>query len=266
MIAVVTIREEPCYRRQAFVAGLRRVGYAVVDRANPDGPEDYLILWNYHPATIGQAAKWEAQGGTVIVCENGYAGKDELGRQYYAIAVHGHNGSGWFPVGAEDRFGKLAIEVHPWRRSGEYVLVCGQRGVGSPAMASPGNWHQDAARRIAGRTAKMIKVRTHPGRHEPQVPLDADLAGAHACLIWSSAAGVRSLSMGVPVVYDAPGWICAGAATKLSDWIESGRMIENDELRARALHQMAWGQRSVAELESGEPFATIRERIGEAKW
>jgi hypothetical protein len=263
MIAICNIRDEPHYRKNAFLLGLKRAGYAVVSRGNADGPEDLLVLWNYHPATIAPAAKWESQGGTVIVCENGYAGKDDTNRQYYAIAVHGHNGSGWFPVGDEDRLSKLNLTLEPWRNTDGYVLICGQRCIGSPQMASPPNWHIDVARKlkIGG---KDVKIRPHPGTAPPPTRLDDDLTGASTCLIWSSSSGIRALCMGVPVVYDAPHWICESAAIPMSKW--NGVMIKDDNTRLEALKKMAWGQRSVVEIESGEPFVRIKDTIGEATW
>lgn len=266
MIAICNIRDDPHYRKNAFLLGLKRAGYAVVTRGNPDGPEDFLVLWNYHPATIGLAAKWESQGGTVLVCENGYAGKDEVNRQYYAIAVHGHNGSGWFPVGDNDRLAKLNLTIEPWRNKTDgYILICGQRCIGSKEMASPPNWHTNLAAKLRGKGI-AVKVRPHPGTAPPPTKLDDDLAGASVCSIWSSSSGIRALCMGVPVIYDAPHWVCEAGAVSQTNWLAGLQPVCDDAYRLAALRKMAWGQRSVAELETGEPFATIRDRIEEAVW
>lgn len=40
----------------------------------------------------------------------------------------------------------------------------------------------------------------------------------------------------------------------------------DDALRQAALHRMAHAQWTVAEIESGEPFARIVAQIGQAKW
>lgn len=257
MIAVLTIRDQPHYRRGAFEIGLKKAGYKIVSSAHPEGPEDYLILWNHRPGTQQQAEIWEARGGTVLVCENGYAGKDEQFRQYYAIGVHGHNGSGWFPVGDEDRLTPLGLELKPWRTEGSHVLICGQRGIGSTEMASPPNWHTFAAQSLAKQTDRKIKIRTHPGNGPPLVPLDDDLKGSWACCIWSSSAGIRALTSGIPVFYSAPHWICSTAANVGLASIE--HPLYDDDARLSALKHMAWGQRSVAELETGEVFARIRD-------
>lgn len=262
MIALCTIRKEPHYRRGAFDEGLKRAGYKLVDRGRPESKADLLVIWNRQGAQEATANTWEACGGTVLVCENGYIGRDDQGRQFYAMAAHGHNGSGWFPVGAEDRFSALGIDLAPWRTDG-YELICGQRGIGSKEMASPRGWETKIGNRIRA-TAKVVKVRKHPGHEPPKTTLEQDLAGAKRCVIWSSSSGVKALTMGVPVVYDAPHWICAQGATRWPSGFDVPLL--DDAARLAAMRFMAWGQRSVAEIETGEPFVTMRERIGEAKW
>lgn len=261
MIAICTIRLEPHYRREAFVSGLQKAGYRVVERGTPKSKEDLLITWNRYGTTELRADSWESDGGTVLVAENGYIGKDEIGRQLYALSVHGHNGSGWFPVGEEDRFTPLGIEVYPWvDRPEGYALICGQRGIGSRQMASPSNWHYQIQKYLG--QFGPTKVRLHPGNKPATTRLDDDLAGANKCVIWSSSSGVLALTLGVPVMYDAPRWICQQAAVSS----RSDGLIIDDDLRRKALHKMSWGQWRVSELESGEPFIRIRDNIGAAKW
>lgn len=265
MKAVCRIRTQPHYRRDAFVTGLAKAGYLVVERARPTSPADLLVLWNRMGQDERDAAEWERDGGTVIVCENGYMGKDADGHQLYAISMHGHNGSGWFPVGEGDRFEALGIKLQPWRSNPDgHLLLCAQRGIGSALMASPRRWDVDTAARVRAMGFKHVKTRQHPGRVPPTTTLEQDLVGARACVIWSSASGVRALQLGVPVVYTAPHWVAAGAAARGLDGLN--KLVQDDEARLATLRFVAWGQRSIAEIESGEPFVTFRERRGEAKW
>lgn len=247
--AVIRIRREPAYRRDAFESGLRRLGYEVLDgsRANaewiPTCRDDLLVTWNRkHGIEERMADAWEAKGGTVIVAENGYLAKTE--KTHYAISVHGHCGSGWFPLGTEDRFTPLGFDLKPmnYDRLG-YVLVIGQRGVGSRRMASPARWGEALAK-ISGH-----RFRPHPGVLRPRTPLEADLASAREVRIWSSSVGVRALVEGIPVHHSAPHWICEG------------------EHREAALHRMSWGQWTVAEIAAGEPFARMKaENWGPKAW
>lgn len=260
MIAVNLIRPLPHYRRDAFDRGLRAAGYSLVLNGKPTGPEDLLVVWNRYGAFHERARNWEAAGGTVLVCENGYIGADVKGHQLYAISAEGHNGSGWWPIGTEDRFSALGIEVKPWvSRPDGYALICGQRGIGSPTMASPPNWHVGAERRVRAWWPRT-KVRLHPGNNAPAVPLSADLAGASHCVIWSSSSGVKALCEGIHVAYDAPNWICAGGATPLGR-IGELNPVGHEDSRDIALREMAHAQWTVAEIDSGEPFARFRAEI-----
>lgn len=245
--------------------GLLATGYSVGEHAHPRKREDLLVIWNRQSHDETLADDWEQRGGTVVVCENGYFGRDATGNQLYAIAVHGHNGSGWFHVGEEDRFTPLGIELRPWRVDGSgHVLVCGQRGIGSARMASPKRWEIDSAKRLRLMGFKDVRIRQHPGRAPAKTTLDQDLEGARACVIWSSSSGFRALQLGIPVVFGAPHWVGAAGASKGLGGVE--RLVMNDESRLRAMHVASWGQRTLAEIETGEPFRTILERLEEVKW
>lgn len=244
-IAAINLRKEPAYRREAFVSGLKRVGYSAVcmnktDHWQPKGPQDLLVVWNLKRGRDEEDAKtWEKRGGTVIVTENAYLQK--VDKSSYAISTHGHNGSGWFPVSDEDRFNKLGYEIKPWRVAAGMHLVCGQRGIGSALMASPPQWGEKLVKKLV-----HARLRPHPGNFKPKVPLLTDLEHVGVCHVWSSSAGIVALLEGVSTTHLAPHWICEGAGGPLND------------AREAALNRMAHSQWSVAEIESGEPFARMQ--------
>lgn len=255
--AVVRIRDQPHYRRDAFIEGLRRAGYTVTDNVQTQ-LGDVLVTWNRY---TNDADLWERAGGTVFVAENGYIGHDAAGVQLYALAIHGHNGSGKWPGSDARRFEALGVEVKPWRESGEHIVIRGQRGIGDSKMASPPQWHVRASRDLMRLSARRQVMQEHPGKPACHAGVAAhiteSLQGAHAMCIWSSAAGVRALVEGVPVFYAAPHWICEGAAVHGVGNVE--RPVMDDVARLAALYRMAWAQWTVAELASGEPFARLRE-------
>ena len=244
MFAHVAIRKEPYYRRAAFEGGLKRLGYEIRP-SQPKDNRDLLVVWNLKAGSDENTATlWEQRGGTVLVVENAYLQK--IDKTIYAISTHGHNGSGWFPVGTEDRFTPLGFPLKEWRPddSEGYDLVCGQRSIGSRTMASPPQWAEKLFARMQSAKAN-VRLRPHPGNSAPKVPPERDLAGARCCRIWSSGFGVRALVEGVPVHYSAPHWICAGAG---QNW--------------RGLERMAHGQWHHEEIATGEPFA----RMAAEKW
>lgn len=248
--AVVQIRPQPTYRREAFESGLRRMGYTDLRDYRcgedwPKGPDDLLVLWNLMRGRDEQyAQQWEARGGTVIVCENGYLQRED--KTHYAISTHGHNGSGWFPIGdGAERFKRVGFDIQPMRdnEATGTTVVRGQRGIGSQLMHSPPNWHQAMAQRLRQKGVPRVVLMNHPG---DKGKLEADLAAlkdAARLVIWSSAMGVRALIEGIPVDHHAPKWICAG-------WKVSGREY--------ALRNMACGQWHHEEIATGEPFARMK--------
>lgn len=253
--ALLMIRPEPSYRRQAFESGLRRLGYTMLDhssygRERPKGRDDLLVVWNIRRGTDERyAARWEQLGGTVVVAENGYL--QQRDKTYYALSVHGHNGSGWFPMGDDDRLSRLGFELQPPRTGGEYVLVRDQRGIGSESMRSPRGWGAGTAERMRRSQPLPVRLMPHPG-DDRKIEADAQaLAGAARVVIWASAIGVRALVEGIPVEHHAPHWICEHHAT-------AGREA--------ALQRMAHGQWHFDEVASGEPFARMRSHAWGPKW
>lgn len=265
MQAICLIRDQPHYRRAAFVDGLRAAGYSVAQNAQPQSARDLFVIWNRYGTSEARANAWEKDGGTVLVCENGYAGRDAGGHQLYAISAHGHNGSGWHPVGDRDRFAERGISVEAWRAPSPdgHILVCGQRGIGSRQMASPHGWHDRAAARLRKLFDHPVRIRPHPGNQPPATPLETDFVNCYAVAIWSSASGVRALLAGIPVIYDAPHWILASAATRLD--AGAHEPLRDDAARLAALRRMAWAQWTVDEIQSGEPFALFRDEAEQRK-
>jgi hypothetical protein len=253
------IRPEPAYRRDAFLAGLAAAGYAVTDGAPtfPVKHGDVLVIWNRYFDREVLADRFEAAGGTVLVAENGYVRGRHDGGEYYAVAVHGHNGAGRWHVGGPERWQALGVELKPWREPGDgHVLVAPNRPFGQRGFAMPAGWGERTADELRRVTRRQVRLRMHPGNSRPAVPLADDLRGAHCAVIWSSSVGVRALIEGIPVICAAPAWICKGAAHQ--DWQEARLAhVDMDERRARALHALAWAQWSVDEIASGEPFRRL---------
>lgn len=249
MLAVVRIRPQPHYRADAFHAGFERLGYTIARAGNPKSCEDVLCIWNRQGPDDADAGRWERAGGTVVVAENGYIGRDRSGRQLYALSLGQHHVG---VDGDDDRLSGLGVELEPWR-DGEHVLICAQRGIGSRLMASPRDWHvkMNQSLRNCGRP---VRIRMHPGNFAPKVALEDDLENAYACVVWSSGSGVKALSLGVPVFYAAPRWICEDAALRPESLATPCR---DDEKRRMAFGRMARSQFTVDEIASGMPFRRL---------
>lgn len=259
--AFCLVRNQPHYRFDSFIAGLRAAGYQAIPGHPqwPVRPGELLVIWNRNGETDQVARRVEAAGGLVLVAENGYIGADAQGIQTYALALHGHAGSGVWPDGGAERWSALGIETRPFRDHGDHIVICGQRGFGAPGMASPPEWHRDVARRLQRITQRPLVIRPHPGKpaNHPEV-VDAmrkALEGAHACVVWSSANAVRALVEGVPVFYEAPHSILGGAAKRGIQEID--QPLKDEGLRLAALQRMAWAQWTIAEIATGNPIKQL---------
>lgn len=262
MNAYCLIRPQPHYRHDAFVAGLKAAGYVVNTGAcGPGKPGDVLVIWNRYGSNEVLADRFEAEGGTVLVAENGYLGRDAEGRQHYAIARHGHNGSGQWPEGGPERWTRLGVELQPWRANGEHILLCPNRPFGMRGFEMPVHWVRDTVEALRRHTKRPIRVRPHPGNWQqqapqaPQVPLADDLANAWAAVIWASSAGVHALVAGIPVWCTAPWWICKAAAHDDLGQIEHEPAMRPDRFKAFA--RLAWAQWTVDEIAAGLPFRAL---------
>ena len=245
-------------RHGGILAGLKSAGLELVGAAER---ADVLVTWNLHrPDVQRQAAACEARGGAVVVCEEAYT-RRLVPEKHMAVALHGHNGSGsWYPGGPE-RWRRLGLEIAPWRRDGEAILVCASRGMGSPLMREPRGWADKVCRRLQAMTRRPLRLRRHPGKQAANHPLVRDLAGVWAVVVWASNCATEALLAGVPVFYAAPHIITAGAAEHGLDGIERPAYPD----RLPVFERLAWAQWSLEEVAAGEPFRHLLRRRPQAE-
>lgn len=248
--AVCLIRPKVHYRREAFLAGLAAAGYEVRDSIRDPGPGDVLVTWNRYGANDSLADQFERAGAAVLVAENGYFAKHGEPPPTYAISrsQHHHGGN---TAGASAL--RRAPPFSPWRERGDHILICAQRGFGSRVMQCKG-WAERIHGELAVRTKRPVRFRAHPGNTAPAVPLEHDLKGCHAVVIWSSNSGIAALLAGVPVFYAAPRWIAEKAALPLAG-ADLERPFMGD--RSAGLANAAANQWGVDEIARGEPFRVL---------
>lgn len=265
-IAYSTIRHNPWYRREAFAAGLRAAGYEVRETwPSAVRRGDVLLIWNRYADRHDKACKFEREGGTVVVAENGYLGRGgsapkfdvhpngPQSHHYYAVALHGHNGQGKWPTGDMGRFLGLEVPLVPLVERKGYVLVCPNRSFGVPGRIMPADWAEKKLLELK-QQGREARIRRHPGNDAPKRPLAEDLAGAEEVHIWSSGAGIHALVAGIPVVCHAPYWICKSASQPRAEIKDSWQWAD---ARVKALMRMAWAQWTLEEIERGDPFIML---------
>lgn len=266
MIAYNLTRSDICYRHSSFTAGLEACGYEVRTRMPEGAPGRVLLTWNRYGEYHRLACEFEAKGGRVLVAENGYIGPGGISphsmnpRCWYALGRGAHNDDTAIPEGGPERWAALGVDLKPWRTDGDHILVCPNRSFGIPERMMPSDWANDVVRRLRKVTTREIRVRPHPGNGPAKKPLAEDLAGAWACVIWSSSAGVHALVAGVPVICEAPFWIggnakYGGGAKYIEEMDPPCRCA--DLTRLTAMQRLAWGQWHIDEIASGEAFRAV---------
>lgn len=258
--AWITLRHQPPYRSDAFADGLERLGFKVRMEFPPDRavrPDDVVVVWNLSVRYRPPAEQAAQVGAALIVAENGYVPKLGDPQHYYALARNGHNGSGLWFVGQADRWTPLGHTLAPWvDRPGGYILIADQRGIGSELMRCPRPFFETVVPRIKRIFAKVdkrnipeIKLRQHPGRHQPTQPLAADLAGARAVVTWASNVANEALIRGIPTFRCAPYHVNAAALPDLNELPNPSKPDRLD-----AFKKLAWAQWALDEIESGQAF------------
>lgn len=248
MRAQCLLPEGPNYRREAFLAGLDAAGFELLPLVDRPDPGDVLVIWNRGIQKEAEARRFEAAGARVLVVENGYFGKEWLGRKWFSMAWGHHAGAGAWPVGGPERWDSWGVDLKPWR-TGSETLILAQRGIGEPGIASPAGWAESVQRRIGGR------IRRHPGRFPPAVTLADDLRGVGSVVTWHSGGALQALLLGVPVWYGFKRWIGAEACRPLSEFGSEPK--RDDAARLAMLRRLAWALWDVSEIENGTAFRHI---------
>lgn len=236
MKAWLNLRHAVPERREAFALGLERLGYSVVDGVTTrPGPRDLLVTWNRIREGHAAACAFESRGLPVLVTENASWGNDFAGERWYTLGRGYHNRSDCIPAGGPERWDRLGVELAPWRRDGETVVLP-QRGIGPPGVAMPLSWPQRVA------VAEGARIRHHPGQARC-VPLEDDLAHAGGVITWGSGAAIKALALGIRVRSDMPLWI--------------GEQDNTDAGRLAMFRRLAWGQWRLPEIASGEALRMV---------
>jgi hypothetical protein len=205
-----------------FRRGFARQGIfpQVVSTARRESPVAVLFGPNYWKAI-------ERDGGDYIMV-NRVLISTRAGdvNDVVALSWNGFNGRGTFCVDDpnDDRlnlFINPAKDVRPWRKAGEYMLLCGQADLGRCGRyATPGEWYDY----VKGTVAEPVIYRPHPNLGA-RVPLKTHLRMARAAAVLNSTVAVDCLLGGVPVIsFDEGNPVHAVAGHTLAETVMGDRM------------------------------------------
>jgi hypothetical protein len=139
----------------------------------------------------------------------------------------------------------LGLDLHPWRISGDHVLVCLQRDGGwSMKGTDMTQWTKETVYKLKSLTNRPIVIRPHPkyqmdlselvslpgvSQSAPGRTLQQDLAGAWASVFCNSSSSVASALAGIPVFADDDDCVAWNVANKNLSQIESPIMPDRTQ-------------------------------------
>lgn len=237
MRAWLNLRHSVPERARAFHKGLSRLGYSIQSGVTMrPGPKDILVSWNRIRDGHLAAGSFESRGRPVIVAENATWGNHFLGRHWYTLGLGYHNRSDCIRPEGPERWDSLGVDLPRFRVGLGDTLILPQRGIGPPGVAMPQGWGEKALALHGGR------IRQHPGQN-PCIPLEEDLRGVGRVVTWGSGAAIKAIMLGVPVFSEMPNWI--------------GQCASDEQSRLDMLRRLAWGQWTLDEISTGEPFERL---------
>lgn len=204
----------------AFKKGANAAGYTCTENTSDSGID---VIWSvlFNGRMTGNRSIWEKaknQGKPVIVLEVGGIKRGTT----WKVGINGINRDAYFNDGdnTDDRAKSLGLSLKPWRKNGDYILICGQHDKslqwqGMPRMSK---WVMDTIEKIQEHSSRPIIFRPHPRcqLHEiehqyknvyRQQPLriegtyddfNLSFANAHAVVSYSSNPGPQAIIAGIP--------------------------------------------------------------------
>lgn len=262
----------------AFLDSLRDAGYELVKESmTGDAAVIWSVLW--HGRMSANQSVWKTYRHSrrpVIVLEVGCFKRGTT----WKVGLNGINRDAYFgDMGnSSDRSAVLGLELKPWRKDGEYILICGQHDRSQQWENQPpvSRWLMDTIDTLQQHSKRDIVLRPHPRCRMPAIELqyrgvyrqepklvtgtydDFDLTfeRAHAVVNWSSGPGVHAVLNGVPA-FVGPNSLAYDVANHHLQHIEYPGHAD----RTQWLNDLAWTEYSVEEIASGLPLSRLRQTL-----
>ena len=262
----------------AFRLGCRSLGFDTVENSDD---ADVDVIWSvlFSGRMAQNQLVWKNAHGKkkpVIVLEVGGIQRNTT----WKVGLNGVNRDAYFgPVGnSSDRADLLGLVLKPWRKDGDYILICGQHDKslqwhGMPPMS---DWVIDTISKIQQYTDRPIVFRPHPRcplphiehefrnvRRQDPVKLngtyddfDMSFDNVYSTVSWSSNPGIHSIINGVPAVV-GPNSLA---------WPVAGQRIEEVTTpyysdRQQWLNDYAHTEWTVEEISQGIPLKNLTSKI-----
>jgi hypothetical protein len=262
---------------QAVVAGCARHGQPVELRRvhGYGGPEaDVAVFYGLWPPLKRIREEYVAAGRKSVLVDLGYWGRIWNGDKmagYHRFVVNGLHATHYFQRIAHpaDRFGVFGLEPRPFRRDGEFILLCGMSGKAAWVYGlEPEAWERAAVDELRRHTGRPIVYRPKPSWKEARPipgttfapdaePLGARrLAGCWAVVTHHGNSALDALLAGVPA-FTTDGIAAALAGRDLAG-VESPPRPDAAR-RDQLLFDAAYTQFRTGEIADGTAWGHLRE-------
>ena len=164
---------------------------------------------------------------------------------YFRIVYNNfiHNGEGNFP---NDRLSKLNLKILDQKKTGNYIILS-EPSETMKKMYNVPTWTEDTTQLVKKYSDRRIVVHNKSSKK----PLNTLLKNAWAFVSLQSTAGFMAMSNGVPSYF---------TETTLSH-IGKIKNIENPKINYKIFNNLAYGQWTLKEIETGEAWEIISSNI-----
>ena len=267
---------EPVF--DAFEHSLRQAGHTIEhDSMHSDVAVIWSVLFNGRMSSNRPIYEYYTRTGKkVIVLEVGGIKRGTT----WKVGLNGINRDAfWGDTGNDDsRARSLGLGLKPWRKDGEYILICGQhdKSLQWRNMPSMSQWIIDTIETIQKHSKRPMIFRPHPRcplphiehefknvkRQEPKHIAgtydDFDMAfdDIYCTVSWSSNPGIHSVINGVPAIV-GPSSLAYDVAGHDLNLIEYTQTPD----RTQWLNDYAWTEYTVEEIASGLPLKRLTPKL-----
>ena len=262
----------------AFEKSLRDRNYSVeYNSMDADVAVIWSVLW--HGRMQRNKAVWEkfrSENKNVIVLEVGGIKRGTT----WKVGLNGINRDAYFGPSDNDntRAEHLGLRLSNWRKSGDYILICGQHDKSLQWQNQPrmSNWFLQTYDEIRKHTDRPIVFRPHPRcrlehiesglkyvyRQDPvhiggtYDDFDMGFDNVFCTISWSSNPGIHSVINGVPA-FVGPSSLAYPVAGHHLQHIEHPQTPD----RTQWLNDYAWTEYTLEEIELGLPLKRLTSKL-----
>ena len=263
---------------EAFEHSLNQAGHTI---EHDSMHADVAVIWSvlFHGRMSSNRPIYEYYTRTskkVIVLEVGGIKRGTT----WKVGLNGINRDAYFgPSGMDNsRAVQQGLSIKPWRKDGEYILICGQhnKSLQWRDMPSMSNWFLNTYDTIRKHTDRPIIFRPHPRcrlehiesglkyvyRQEPRhlegTYDDFDMAfdNIFCTISWSSNPGIHSVINGVPA-FVGPSSLAYDVAGHDINLIEYPQTPD----RTQWINDYAWTEFTVEEIAAGIPLKRLTSKL-----